>query len=240
MRRGAKRLIIEGVKVMHDCRTTESRLVDLLFNELEADEKSRLLAELEDCAICLDEYRSMTGTLVVFEQAAAAALPDESFWPRHHASVRQRLKGLAPRAPHQSDSFWKRLLMARLPVPVPAVAAVIIALLISIALSLRSSKAEVTPVLQPSVVTTAPSKVIEVPVFREKVVTRTVYVERKRRPTAGERRQTPQLQRNDTALTARYGEEASGQGGFFTRGDLTNFQPPDEMRIRIIKRSNLK
>ena len=48
---------------MHDCRTLEKKLVDLVFDELNADEKLRLLAEVETCADCQSEYRSMTCSL---------------------------------------------------------------------------------------------------------------------------------------------------------------------------------
>ncbi len=48
---------------MHDCRTINSRLVDMVFDELPADEKLSLMAELETCAGCLGEYRSITDTL---------------------------------------------------------------------------------------------------------------------------------------------------------------------------------
>jgi hypothetical protein len=218
----------------------ESRLVDLAFGELTADEKLRLLAEVESCADCLCVYHSMTKTLSVFDQSVAASLPEESYWPEHQAARRQRLEQFAPLAgTAKRESLLKRIFAARLPVPVPVAAAIALALLVSSVLALRPSTREAATVIQPPVVLAAPPKFVEVPVYHEKVVMRTVYVEKKMREKDEARRQAPPVQRNGARLTARHDEEESGQqGGFFTRANLTDFQPPDEMRIRVIKRSN--
>lgn len=224
---------------MHDCRTLESRLVDLVFGELERDETLRLLAEVETCAGCLGEYRSMTGTLLVFDQAIEASTPDESYWPRHRAMLRQRLEQLSPplTTATRREPLWKRFFTARLPVPVPVAACLALALLASSVLALRPSAKEATTAMQPPIVIQAPPNLIEVPVLHEKVVTRTVYVEKKGHAKNEARRQSP-AKRSETALTARHAERESAEGGFFTRLNLTDYQPPDEMRIRIIKRNN--
>lgn len=224
---------------MHDCRTMESSLIDLVFGELEADEKLRLLAEVEACADCLNEYRSMTGTLLIFDKAVEASTPDESFWPEHQAMLRQRLEQIAPPiiAPERVP-LWKRIFTAKLPVPVPIAAALLLALLVSSALALRPSTKEAAMAAQPPVVKQAPPEIIEVPVVQEKVVTRIVYVEKKEREKKEGGRKAPSVQRNDSTLTARRAEEESVQGGFFTHANLTDFQPADEMRIRVIKRNN--
>lgn len=224
---------------MHDCRTLESRLVDLVFDEIEADETLRLLAEVKTCANCLSEYRSMTGTLLIFDQAIEASLPEESYWPEHQAMLRQRLEQVAPGAiATKKESFWRRVFTARLPVPVPVAACIALALLASSVLALRPSTKEATTATPPPIVRQAPPNIIEVPVFREKVITRTVYVEKKGREKKEARRQAPTGQRGEAALTARYAENESAEGVFFTRANLTDFRPPDEMKIRIIKRSN--
>jgi hypothetical protein len=94
-------------------------------------------------------------------------------------------------------------------------------------------------------------RVVEVPVVEERVVTRTVYVEKKER-AAGRDVST----RNDgrEALAARNDkdgrdaaplqkqEEAEGAGshaGYFTRVDMNDFQPADEMKIRIVSRGTV-
>ena len=225
---------------MHDCRTLEKKLVDLVFDELNAGEKLRLLAEVETCADCLNEYRSMTCSLLVFDEAVEASWPDESYWPEHQAMLRRRLEEeVAPRAITQSrEPFWKRIFAARLPVPVPVAVAIALALMVSSVLALRPPTKETITATQPPTVAKAPPEIIEVPVFREKVVTRTVYVEKKVHEKNAVRPRTLTTQPDEATLTARHAEEESGQGGFFTRANLTDFQPADEMRIRVIKRSN--
>ncbi len=221
---------------MHDCRTMESRLVDLVFGELEADEKLHLLAEVEACDDCLKEYRSMTGVLLFFDEAVKASTPDESFWPEHQAMRREHLEQVAPFviAPGH-EPLWKRIFAVRLHVPVPVAAALLLALMVSSVLALRPSAKEAAATAQPPVVVQAPPEVIEVPVVREKIITRTVYVEREKPEARRPHSNTP---RNNPTLTARRAEAESVQGGFFTRANLTDFQPADEMTIRVIKRNN--
>ena len=226
---------------MHDCRTIHSRLVDLVFDELQADEKRCLLAEVETCTSCLGEYRSVTSTLLVFDRAAEAAVPDESYWPEHREMLELRLVTAAPIIKAQRrDPLWRRILTARLPVPVPLAAVITLALLGSILLALRPSTTEAQATPQPTVAATAPPKVIEVPVFRERLVTRTVYVEKRQREKTEARSASPTPRREETTLTALHTDNESGEGGIFTRANLTGFQPPDELKIRIVKRSNLR
>jgi hypothetical protein len=224
---------------MHDCRTMESRLVDLVFGELEANEKLHLMAEVEACADCLDEYCSLTGTLLVLDRAVEASTPDESYWPLHQAMRRERLEEIAPRViVPEREPLWKRIFAARLHVPVPVAAAITLALLVSSVLALRPSTKEAQAAAQPLIVRQAPPQMIEVPVIQEKIVTRTVYVEKKEREKTEARRTPSTTQRNNPTLTARRAEAESVQGGFFTHANLTDFQPADEMRIRVIKRNN--
>jgi anti-sigma factor RsiW len=224
---------------MHDCRTINSKLVDLVFGELETDDKLRLLAEVETCDDCLNEYRSMNGTLLIFDKAVEASTPEESYWPRHQARRRERLEQTTPRVVALGrEPLWKRIFVAKLPVPVPVAAALLLALVASTVLALRPSTKEAATVVQPPIVQQAPPQVIEVPVIQEKVVTRIVYVEKKEREKTDARRKSPIVQRDASTLTARRAEEESVQGGFFTHANLTDFQPADEMRIRVIKRSN--
>lgn len=224
---------------MHDCRTMESRLIDLVFGELEAEEKLHLLAEVEACADCLNEYRSMTGTLLVFDATVESSTPDESYWPEHQAMRRERLEQIYPHAnAPEREPLWKRIFTARLPVPVPIAAALTLALLVSSVLALRPSTKEAPAAVQPPAVKQAQPEIIEVPIVQEKVVTRIIYVEKKEREKKEGGRRLPNIQRNDSTLTARRAEEESVQGGFFTHANLTDFQPADEMRIRVIKRNN--
>lgn len=229
---------------MHDCRKINSRLVDLVFDEFEPDEKKRLLTEVETCKRCLGEYRSITGTLLVFDRAVEAAMPEESYWPEHRETLRQRLAPAAPIINMQwLEPLWKRILKAKLPVPVPVAAVITIALLCASVLAFSPfAKETQTQTQMPAAIAAAPPPpvIVEVPVFRERVVTRTVYVEKRLREKTEERPASPNPGLEETTLTALHTEDESGEGGIFTRANLTGFQPPDELKIRIVKRSNLR
>lgn len=86
---------------MHDCDVTQERLVDLLFDELEEGPGRSLLEEALACVGCAQEYRSMSETLRVFDVAADAALPAESFWPGYQERLSERM------AAEINPSFWQ-------------------------------------------------------------------------------------------------------------------------------------
>ncbi|HEX8491957.1 MAG TPA: hypothetical protein VF658_03890 [Pyrinomonadaceae bacterium] len=225
---------------MHNCRRIESQLVDLLFNDLDREHKLRLLTEIETCASCMSQYLSFSETLTVFDRTAQASLPPESYWPHYTASLHQRLLAPAPtpvtekiaRAP-----FWKRLLTARLPVPAPVAAALIVGLIITSALALKD--APTARVVAPRVPPIETVKIVEVPIVKERIVTRTVYVERKHTAERGTR--PPSLvaarasEPNDSTLADSKHED---EPGFFTRANLKGFQPADDMKLRVIKRNH--
>ena len=224
---------------MHDCRTTEGWLVDLVFDELGADERRRLLAELDACADCLDEYRSMAVALSAFDEAGEAALPYEAYWPAHHAALRRRLRSVAATVAPRRAPFWRRAFAARLTVPAPAAAAIALALLVSAALALRPRTLPAPSPAPPqqTAAETTPPQVRPDPVVTERVVTRVVYVERRRRERREGRRFAPPAGQNESTLASGR-EKESGEGGLFTRANLTDFQPANELKIRVIKRSN--
>jgi hypothetical protein len=85
---------------MHDCIETKERLIDLVFDELGPEARRGALAELESCADCLAEYRSMTETLRAFDQVVELNAPDESYWPGYEDRLRERLR--------QAPPSWKR------------------------------------------------------------------------------------------------------------------------------------
>jgi hypothetical protein len=87
---------------MHDCVKTRERLIDLVFDELGPEARRRALVEFEGCPECLAQYRSMTETLRVVDQAVEMAMPDESYWPGYEARLRERLRLAKPN--------WKRRL----------------------------------------------------------------------------------------------------------------------------------
>ena len=64
---------------MHDCRKTEERLIDLIFDELTEDQYRQTLAEVESCEHCRAEYQAIEKTLSAFDEISASLMPDETY-----------------------------------------------------------------------------------------------------------------------------------------------------------------
>jgi cytoskeletal protein RodZ len=88
---------------MHNCQKIEERLMDLVFDELNEDERKQTLAEVESCDHCRAEYQSFAMTLSVFDQASAAMTPDEQYWNGYEARLRAKL------ATDERPTLWQRL-----------------------------------------------------------------------------------------------------------------------------------
>lgn len=165
--------------------------------------------------------------------------------PPQDAGARARLlsdfRASVRRAP-----LWRRALTAQVRVPLPIAACLGVALLGS----LYVLAARVAP---PAVKTeTAPAaavRVVEVPVVQERVVTRTVYVEKQGRGVLQAAAARPQPEREELARrddknerdaeAPRRVEPAPGQdahAGYFTRVDMNDFQPANEVKLRIVSR----
>ncbi len=131
--------------------------------------------------------------------------------------------------------LWMRLLTASVRVPVPVAACAVVAILAS-ALML-AARAPRLALDAPEAVPPAPElRIVDAPAPRERVVERVVYVERKnsQKPKARD----GQLAARGRVEGARGAGDAVGEGptSYFTRVDMGEFQPPDEMKIRIIKK----
>ncbi|HVF49712.1 MAG TPA: hypothetical protein VNA19_06480 [Pyrinomonadaceae bacterium] len=139
-------------------------------------------------------------------------------------------------------SFWKRLLSTRVSVPVPALAAAFV-LLVVVPLAIAMRSAVVRPAA-PAERTVSPQeampdRIVEVPVVKERVVTRVVYVERERATKREESRTartaaatTAARSSSSVATTAREPEQIDER----TRAaSMAGFKPADEVKLRIIK-----
>lgn len=227
---------------MHNCRRMESQFVDLLFDDVELERKRRLLREIDACANCASQYQSLSDALFVFERTTEAAQPDENYWPRYNAALHNRLLAPVPPVSEKNNSrsfFWRQLWAMQLRIPAPVAAALLIAFVISSAFAfMRGPSAETNAV--PEAPPPASVRIIEVPVVREKIVTRTVYVEKKRTTTPRESQAIALAvaQTSETIDSALVHSKPEDETGFFTRANLKGFQPADEMKIRVIKRNN--
>ncbi len=115
---------------MHDCHRTKTTLVDLVFGEMDAGEQQHALAEVRNCPTCSAEYHSMLATLRIFDQAADAAMPDESYWAGYEARLRTKLA--EPVAPTWQERLagWFAPLLSK-----PAIPATVAGLILLAAIS---------------------------------------------------------------------------------------------------------
>lgn len=234
---------------MHDCRQTQDSLLDVIFDEADSTTRSRLLAEVERCAACAAEYRSLVATLDACEEASDALAPVESYWPRYHAALTRRLRDAAgeaqigraaPRAP-----FWKRLLTTSIRVPAPLAAAAALLLVatsvFALMLAVRPAPEPVTLAApdmgQPPPQEAAPQiKFVEVPVVREKTVTQIIYLPRRGDKDAARRIDA----RENLAGVGRQNAPAPVANTATPRPNLSGFKPAGEVNLRIIKEGDAR
>lgn len=129
-------------------------------------------------------------------------------------------------------SLWRRLLTASIRVPVPVMAAAMLFIALSAAVTLRALSHEPQLVL-PSLPPAKQVEFIALPVGGEKVITRIVYVERKGSSVTGRQANLPARPAEGLSLAVYGGKEETG---YFTQGDLSGFQPAEEMSFKIIKK----
>jgi hypothetical protein len=155
-----------------------------------------------------------------------------------------------------SSAWWHRIFAGSLSIPKPVFAAAIIIVAVAITAAniigrytLTSPDVSSIPAASPLVVSTPlppeiieKTKIVEVPVIRERVVTRVVYVERQNNESnnsqksllaqdrTGGNKQKQNLTKEETnsAINVEAGE-------YVTRGNLSGFQPIAELKTRIIQ-----
>jgi hypothetical protein len=157
------------------------------------------------------------------------------------------------RATVRPAPLWRRALTAQVRVPLPVAACAALALLLSpLAFGARPWRRAAPP---PAAAEAAPAervRVVEVPVVRERVVTRTVYVDKKERAAsrgvssqadAGVRTEVPEAASAKRAETlgrdAQTRAPSDASAGYFTRVNMEDFQPAGEVKIRVVSRGGV-
>jgi hypothetical protein len=164
------------------------------------------------------------------------------------------------RATVRPAPLWRRALAAQVRVPLPVAACAVVALLLSpLAFGARPWNKYAPSSVSAS--ETAPAervRVIEVPVIQERVVTRTVYVEKKERglvrgvssqSEATARPETPETASMKTSASAKPSDARArdeqtpaspdASAGYFSRVNMEDFQPAGEMKIRVVRRESV-
>jgi hypothetical protein len=223
---------------MHNCKAIRKRLVEEALNQTPSDQSGPLLAELERCPSCHDEFASLRNVLREANQAIESTLPAENFWSGYHARLRQSLErdsSLSSRPSSETGalvllrSLLQRLATASVSVPVPVAAVLIILFGLSIVFATNSRRQSVVEPFSspPSVVT----KTVEVPVIQERTVTRVVYRDRNRR-SISDIAQIEKSPRSATKVTNRLNEPVAN-----TPISLVGFKPTSDPKFTIIKGS---
>ena len=262
---------------MHNCRLTRRGLIDHVLDEMPPAEASQLLAELNDCAACREEYATLRNTWRLSGQALQSALPAENFWPGYHARLHGKLIALqedneraspSPQPVRQSLNsslrlrFWiaavtqaargaqlagpagvlislrsmgRKLATTSVRVPVPVVALALMLLFGVTVLALRShgplEAEEPAKSTQSNQLASVETRMVQVPVIQEKVVTRVVYVEKKTSESRGASHQLDREELNAANRFAGGGSDASRQMAM----SLSGFKPTDQVKLTIIK-----
>lgn len=219
---------------MHDCRKTKEDLIDLVFNEVEAERELRILEEIEECRDCRAEYRSMNEALRNFDDATTALLPTGEFWTEYQSSLEERLDAEVAAHGGKVVPFWRRTFQTSFSIPVPVAIAAALLFAATAVTAIRSFMIE--PKLQPKASTSAAQvQFVEVPVEKrvveEKIVTRTVYITR--RAVSRSNQPAPSVQ-DLQGMTA---QKSKGDAVNAQRATLNGFQPPDDVRLTVIKGS---
>lgn len=219
---------------MHDCRKTKEDLIDLVFNEVDAEGELRILEELEECRGCSAEYSSMQEALSRFDEAAPAMLPALQFWTQHHARLEKQIDQLTGTSRTSVLPFWRRAFSTSFYIPVPVAIAAALLLAATSVLAMRSFIFRQEIKSAPSEASAVKVQYVEVPVEKrvveEKVVTRTVYVTKRSRQN---NQDAPSLQ-DIQGMTAQTDKNAVTNP---PRSTLNGFQPPSDVKLTVIKGS---
>jgi hypothetical protein len=245
--------------MMHDCRTAQERLIDLVFKELDDEQSLRLLKEVEACPECQEQHRSMSLTLFAFDQATSSMLPPENFWSDYHEKLERRLDAATAAEtgtpqPSNATPLWKRFVNTsiRVPAPVAALALLLLAGSSLFALMRPASATLAQEIPSASAHADERTRIVEVPVIQEKLVTRTIYVARNTRAKdemvkdeRGRRGAVPQLAIEERGPDAPATQIVQGMPATnardagntmqSTHAALAGFKPAGEVKLRIIK-----
>ncbi|MDQ4123887.1 MAG: zf-HC2 domain-containing protein [Acidobacteriota bacterium] len=216
-----------------NCIETKENIEALLDNELNEALKERVENHLQICPVCRD-LKEQTVSLSALLQMSYMPLPPASLDHRIIKSFRQK---------HAPVSTWQQIIFGTFAVPKPAFAALLILVLggfwaafqvgkiysTSISISEPFGETRQIPVQMPQQ-PTIQTVVVEVPVIKEKTVTRTIYL-RASQSNKNEKRKPVEIPPNsDLPLSS-----VVANNGYFTDVSLKGFQPTPEIGVKIIK-----
>lgn len=216
-----------------NCTETRKNIEALLDGELDDRQKDAVEHHLWTCPPCL-KLREQTASLSKLLQTAEIAVPSAELDRRLMQSFQQ----------HQAKkSSWQRAFFGGLMIPKPIFAAFLISATAALWLAFQIGKISSSTVSMnaPEIIvnqispteTEIQTVTVEVPVVREKIVRRTVYVsERKNNQTEKKKSKSLNiLRRNDSPLYS----STVAENSYLTDVSLQGFEPSAEIGAKIIK-----
>ena len=205
---------------MHNCKDSKEAVIEAALQGWIPGPD-----EFAGCSQCLQEFHSLRRTTQMTGDGLQLVQPPENYWVRYDARLRRRLaqneQPMRTSRPITFASLLRAVLTSSVPVPAPLALAIFGFIAFSIFFLLRSTTtSSVTPAPTPSTVVT---RTIEVPVIREKQVTRVVYRDRRTAQQPG-----PATLARDSVVAAKRREPVES---------LEGFTPAHEPKLTLIKGS---
>jgi hypothetical protein len=222
---------------MHNCKLTRSSLTDLAMGPML---NQQLLDELRECPACYEEYAAIRDVLRASSLALRATVPSEEFWSGYHSRLVNRIENYSPTAPRTQlsrlSAAWRgmrNVATSSLRVPVPLVATAVL-LLLGVSTLLIRQQQQRQLIVPPGQSTAVITKTLEVPVIKEKVVTRVVYVEKNRNRSRNVPDQLNVAQAADAGTrVAQVAPDASVTPSL----SLIGFKPTEQVKLKVMKGS---
>lgn len=236
-----------------NCKEVGLLIEEFYDGEVALHLKPRVEAHIAVCSLCSAEFEKMHRLDQLLEKTPAPPPPSALLDQRLMEAFQHQNKETAI-----SPSLWQRIFAGSLIIPKPAFAAALVVIAFAITAAnlvgryaaTSSESSAISAVPMSTVFVPSPpeiiqeTKIIEVPVVKERVVTRIVYVERQNSEAIkpqeilsaqngiDRNKQEQTLKKDDSNLAMNGAVEDSG---YVTRANLIGFQPPAELKTRIIQ-----
>ena len=218
-----------------NCIETKKNIEALLDGELGELEKDAVEHHLWTCPPCLELMEQLSSLSNLLRTSAVATAPSAQLdrrvlhtFKKHHASKTTR---------------WRRIIFGGFVIPKPVFAMLFLMVLAGLWAAFQFGKIAATTIAMslPAVdipVQTPPETIVqtvfvEVPVIREKTVTRTVFVREQRNDKAGKLKLPAKAGLRQNNLPSY--SSTVGDNGYFTDVSLKGFEPSAEISAKIIK-----
>lgn len=218
-----------------NCVETKNNIEAFMDGELDSALKDAVENHLRICRAC-DETKDEMILLSGFLQTSEIELPSAALENRLMQSFRERQQP-------EKVSSWRQIIFGAVAIPKPIFAALLLAAVTASWLAfqvgkINSSTVSMTvPAIDSSAgqvqmpgETITKTVIVEVPVVKEKIVTRTIFVREKPGNQSG-KTQTPAASKSNILPSS----SSVADNGYFTDVNLKGFQPSAEIGAKIIK-----